>query len=139
MSKYKQIETALEKYTDKIIYISKLEEELEYLEKDAGVSGISYEGVSGGETNNISDIVADTVLSNEEKKHYIKHQIKCLQKEVDILIEALSKLENVERNILARKYILNKTWHQVAELMGIKERQCRNIRVQAIKKMEEWI
>lgn len=135
MDKYAKVEKMLEDYHMTKIYIENAKKNIEFIDEDTGVKGISYDGVSGGETNKVTDIVSDTVLSNEEKKHYYKHQIKCNQREIESIDRAMEGITPLQRQIVTERYMEGKQWYVVAYNANCSESTAKRERRKAINRL----
>ena len=135
MNKYKKVEELLYNYKMLKISIENMKEDIEYLDKEDGLKGISYDGTSTSKTNDTSDIVADVVLSKSEKRHYLEHQIECNQREIDSIDRAMEGLTDIERKIITEKYINSNQWWQVASKVCYSESWCKQLRGKAINKL----
>jgi len=60
---YKETEYLLYSYKMFKISIENMKEEIEYLESEDGMTGISYDGISTSPTHKFSSITENTVLS----------------------------------------------------------------------------
>ncbi|OZV10776.1 hypothetical protein CIW83_18325 [Tissierella sp. P1] len=132
---YKETEYLLYNYKMFEISIENMEQEIEYLEKEDGMTGISYDGISTSPTHKFSSITEDAALSNSEKIQFLQRNIERNRRQLEKIDRAMMGLSEVERIILEQKYIEGKQWWQVAHKAGYSERQCRNIRKDAINKM----
>lgn len=135
MDKYSKVERLLYNYKMLKISIENLEEDIKIIEDDAGVKGINYDGVVISKTNRTSDIVANTVLSNTEKIHYLERIIEHNKRDIESIDKALEGLTEVEKTIVVEKYINSKQWWEVANMVRYNDRWCRKIRTDAINKL----
>ncbi len=135
MNKYKQVEELLKNYTMMQASIENIKDEIEYLKKEDGMTGISYDGISTSPTYRFSSSVEDTALSNSEKIHYLELQIEGIQRQIDRLDRAIKGLNETERIIIRGKYIEGLQWWQVAGQVRYSERWCKELRKNAINKL----
>lgn len=135
MNKYKKVEVLLNNYKMLKISIENIEEEIEYLDKECGISGISYDNTGTSPTNKISSIVEDTALSVSEKKHYLKHQIEGIKRKIESVDRAMKGLTDIERAIITEKYIEGKQWYVVAYNNDCSESTAKRYRRNAINKL----
>lgn len=135
MNNYKKVEQLLYNYKMLKISIENIEEEIEYLENDYGVSGINYEETGTSKTNKINSIVEDTALSISEKKYYLQHQIEGIKRKIESVDRAMKGLVDIERAIITEKYIEGKQWYVVAYNNGCSESTAKRYRRSAINKL----
>ncbi len=135
MNKYKQVEELLKNYTMMQASIENIKDEIEYLKKEDGMTGINYDGISTSPTYRFSSSVEDTALSNSEKIHYLELQIEGIQRQIDRLDRAIKGLNETERIIIRGKYIEGLQWWQVAGQVRYSERHCKRIRTEAIERL----
>lgn len=135
MNNYKKVENLLYNYKMLKISIKNIEEEIEYLDKECGVSGINYDNTGTSPTNKVNSIVEDTALSISEKKHYLQHKINEIEMQLNKIERAMEGLTDIERIIIEQKYIEGLQWWQIAGQVKYSERWCRQLRTEAIKKL----
>lgn len=116
------------------INIENMEKEIEYLQDQDGITAVSTEGI-GGNTNAISDVTEKTALHNLDEKSRLEKKMKRARLEVESVDRALNGLNEIERKVVMAKYMNALQWWQVSGIVFIGERQCRNIRKQAIEKI----
>lgn len=132
---YKETEDLLSNYKMIQISIENMQEEIEYLKKEDGMTGISYDGINTSPTHKFNSITEDTALSNSEKIYYLEHSIEKDKRLLERIDRAMKGLSEVERIILDQKYIEGKQWWQVAYEAGYSESHSKSIRRKAIKKL----
>ncbi|MBC8590624.1 hypothetical protein [Wansuia hejianensis] len=135
---YKETEYLLYNYKMLEISVENMKKEIEYLEKEdeaRSISGISYDGFKTGPTFKINSIVEDTLLSISEKISYLEHSIRRMESRMKSINKSMEGLNELEKDILTKKYIEGKQWYVVAYDVKYSERQCRNIRNNAIEKL----
>lgn len=99
------------------------------------VSGIQYDGMPKGK-NHISSQTEQVALNipdyvHKEIKHY-KNEIEALQEvKVEILRE-VSRLKLKHKKVIFGFYFNGMKWEQVAERTNYSDRQCKNIRDEAL-------
>lgn len=135
MDKYKKVENLLSNYNMLKISIDNMKKDIEHLNKECGVNGISFDEVGTSPTNNISSVVENTVLSISEEKEELNIKIEDNKRKIDSVDRALEGLTEVERTILEEKYICSRQWWEVAGIVKYGERHCKRIRTAAINKM----
>lgn len=133
------MEELLKNYKMMKISIKNLEKEIEFIKGDITLDGISYDEVVSSPTNKINSVVEDKVLAKSEKIHFKERCIQKNKKDIDAIDRSLKGLEEVERIVVVEKYINNRQWWQVAMKVKYSERQCRNIRKDAIDKLVKGI
>ena len=127
MDNYQKVENLLYNYKMLEISILNMRQEIEYLNKEDGMSGLSYDGISTSPTNQCKSATEGTALSNMEKIHFLEHSILRATKDIEKVERALEGLEDIERKILIEKYINSKQWWQVASVVCYSEVWCRKL------------
>lgn len=129
----------LEDYRIKEAKIEDLEQEIIFIKDNRDIKGINYDGVSTSPTNEINSIVENAVISSMEKVDYLEHLIKKEMVDINRIVRALEKLDEVERQIVADRYIDGKQWHVVARKSNYSERHCKRLGKQALLKISKEI
>ena len=132
---YKETEYLLYSYKMFKISIENMKEEIEYLESEDGMTGISYDGISTSPTHKFSSITENTVLSTSEKIHYLEHSIRRIESRLEGVDRALEGLTDIERQVIEERYIEGLQWWQVGYKAKYSERHCKRIRTNAIEKI----
>lgn len=132
---YKETEYLLYNYKMFQINIENMESEIEYLRKEEGMTGISYDGVNISPTYKISSMTEDVALSNSEKIHFLEHNIKYYKRQLEKIDRAMEGLTPIERQIIYDKYIEGKQWYMVAYNNNCSESTGKRYRRRAIKKL----
>ena len=136
---YKSVEKLLYNYRIYKANISiKCEEIKELLEND-GMRGISYEGISTSRTNNTSDMTGEVAATNVIDIERLKEEKGALENRLHILDTLIEGLTDTERTVITMKYIEGRQWWEIAYKLKYSERQCRNIRKEAIEKIRTGI
>lgn len=135
MNNYTRVEQLLSNYKMLEISIKNMKQEIDYLEKEDGMSGISYDGISTSKTNECKSSTESTVLSNMEKIHYLEHSILRATRQIESVDRVMDGLNDVERIVIEQRYIDGKQWWQVAYKANYGERHCKRLRSEAIEKM----
>ena len=117
------------------INITNMQKEIEYLEKNDGMKGLAYDGISTSPTNERKSSTENIALSNMEAITYLERMITKSTLEIEAIDRALEGLEEREKIILIEKYVKANPWYKITPLVFTEERQCRNIRKKAIHKM----
>lgn len=112
-----------------------MQEEIEFIQNDYGIQGISYDGIATSPTHKFSSSVENTALSKSEKIHYLECQIENMQRDIDMVDRTLKGLTQLERDVVTEKYINSKQWWQVGSKVRFSESWCKKIRKRAIDKM----
>ena len=121
------------------IHIENTHQEIEFIKGDIGLKGISYDGISTSPTNEIKSSVEQSVLSIQEKVHFLERDIERLVVDIEKIDRALEALEEAERTVVIEKYINAKQWWQVASKVCYSESYARAIRRNAINKLVKGI
>ena len=117
------------------ISIQNMKQEIEYLEKEDGLSGISYDGISTSPTNLCKSATEGIALSNMEKIHFIEHSIERATRQIEKIDRAMEGLEETEQIVIRERYINARQWWKVAGEVKYGERHCKRIRTEAISKL----
>ena len=138
---FKKTERILYNYSMLKAEINNLGLEIEELENEyEGIGAISYEERRGN-TNKISDSVANEIIFRE-KEVYRLHKMK---RSKEILLSkinnALEVLDENERKVVHYRYLNGKrTWMQVGEILSMDSNYCCNtLRVNIINKLSKII
>ena len=121
------------------IHIENTHQEIEFIKGDIGLKGINYDGISTSPTNEIKSSVEQSVLSIQEKVHFLERDIERLVVDIEKIDRALEALEEAERTVVIEKYINAKQWWQVASKVCYSESYARAIRRNAINKLVKGI
>lgn len=135
MNKYSKVEELLRKYKMININIQNMTAEIEFLGKEDGMVGISYDGIRVSETNEFRSATENIAIANMEKIHYLERLIEKAKLEIESIDRALEGLEEREKTVIIERYINSKQWWQVSGVVFLGERQCKRIRSEAIKKI----
>lgn len=135
MDKYAKVERLLSNYKMLKISIENMEQQIRYLKEEDGLKGIGFDNISTSPTNVTSDPTANIALSNTERIHYFEHRIEQNKKDIEAIDNVMEMLEESEKVILTERDINSKPWFRITPLVCYEERQCRNIRTKAIKKL----
>ena len=117
------------------ISITNMEMEIEYLKKNDGMKGLSYDGISTSPTNERKSSTESIALGNMEAVAYLERLIQKAKLEIESIDRSLGVLEEVERIVLTERYISNKQWWKVAAIVCYSERHCKRIRADAVNKL----
>jgi DNA-directed RNA polymerase specialized sigma subunit len=129
--KYKLTEHWLYKLNALKTRIINLEQQYKEQELQAECDGIDYSKDKLCQTfkfNSQTENVAVDLIHTEMMK-------KSLQTRVDMMERSLEMLNSTERKIIELKYFKNEPWFNIAYEVQYCERQCKNIRKNAIKKL----
>lgn len=135
MSKYKKVEELLSNYKMLVISIANMEQEIDHLSKEDGMSGIAYDSISTSPTNKFSSSTEEVALSNSEKIHYLEHSIERIKRQIESIDRSLGGLEEVERQVVTERYIESRQWWQVGSIVKYSESHSKAIRKRAINKL----
>lgn len=135
MNKYKQVEELLKNYTMMQASIENMQDEIEYIKKEDGMTGISYDRVSTSPTYSFSSSVEDTALSKSEKIHYLELQMEGVKRQLERIDRAMKGLTETERIIIEEKYIKGRQWWQVGYKANCSESTGKRHRRNAINKL----
>lgn len=135
MSKYKKVEELLSNYKMLVISIANMEQEIDHLNKEDGMSGIAYDSISTSPTNKFSSSTEDVALSNSEKIHYLEHSIERIKRQIESIDRAMKGLTEIERIIIKERYIEGRQWYVVAYKSDCSESTGKRYRRSAINKL----
>ena len=91
--------------------------------------------------NHISNVVEERAIITpdyvrEDIRRY-KERIESLQRLKSQILQEVSRLKLKEKTVIFDYYIYGMKWEQVAERIHYSDRQCKNIRDEAVKKLAE--
>lgn len=138
---FKKTERILYNYSMLKAEINNLELEIEEIENDyAGIGAISYEERSGN-TNKISDSVANEIILKEKQSYKLKKTKRSKEILLNKINNAIDALEENEKRIVHYRYLKGKrTWMQVGEILSMDSNYCCNtLRVNTINKLSKMI
>jgi hypothetical protein len=103
------------------------------------LGAMNYDGLPKG-INNVSHITENTALNipdfvHEDIKYYEAKIDELFQLKTEILKE-VSKLEYRHKTIIFDFYLNKMKWEQVSSRNNYSERQCKNIRNEALEKLD---
>ncbi len=104
--------------------INDLQKELNDLEINDGVRGISYSG-DGIKTNKISKIVEDTALENIFSKKKINEDISEVNRKLSRLDDAMESLIDIQKQVVVMRYVDGLAWTNLADELRYSERDLR--------------
>lgn len=113
-----------------------IETELDFLETDLSVGGISYDTIGGG-SGKISDMTANEAIQYGEKRTILENEKKQCEQICNLIDLSLKGLTAQERKVIKMYYFQEKKWEDVAGVLGCTIRTCINNRDSAIKKIEQ--
>ncbi len=133
MSKKSKAEKELRELYFNQAYLESLEQELEVLNDEYGLQGVSYDGV--GSSTDISDATGDTATRLADKKVLLMLKITKQENKVKHIVEVLKLLTDREHKIVMMYYIEYKPWWKIANEIGYSIRQTQRIKDDAIAKV----
>ena len=138
---FKKTERILYNYSMLKAEINNLELEIEELENEyEGIGAISYEERSGN-TNKISDSVANEIIFREKEIYRLNKMKRSKEILLSKINNALEVLDENERKVVHYRYLNGKrTWMQVGEILSMHSNYCCNtLRVNTINKLSKMI
>lgn len=132
---YKMAENCLKSYNMILIYIGGLEKDLEQIQENDGVLGISYEKEKIGETCKINKLVENVATKNVTAEDLLKKKISAYKYKLNKINKALACLTKDERDILTLFYIQNRSWFEITMELYKSESTCKRNRRNAINKL----
>ena len=138
---FKKTERILYNYSMLKAEINNLGLEIEELENEyEGIGAISYEERSGN-TNKISDSVANEIIFREKEIYRLNKMKRSKEILLSKINNALEVLDENERKVIHYRYLNGKrTWMQVGEILSMDSNYCCNtLRVNTINKLSKMI
>lgn len=138
---FKKTERMLYNYSMLKAEINNLGLEIEELENEyEGIGAISYEERSGN-TNKISDSVANEIIFREKEIYRLNKMKRSKEILLSKINNALEVLDENERKVVHYRYLNGKrTWMQVGEILSMDSNYCCNtLRVNTINKLSKMI
>ena len=138
---FKKTERILYNYSMLKAEINNLGLEIEELENEyEGIGAISYEERSGN-TNKISDSVANEIIFREKEIYRLNKMKRSKEILLSKINNALEVLDENERKVIHYRYLNGKrTWMQVGEILSMDSNYCCNtLRVNTINKLSKLI
>lgn len=138
---FKKTERILYNYSMLKAEINNLGLEIEELENEyEGIGAISYEERSGN-TNKISDSVANEIIFREKEIYRLNKMKRSKEILLSKINNALEVLDENERKVVHYRYLNGKrTWMQVGEILSMDSNYCCNtLRVNTINKLSKMI
>lgn len=102
------------------------------LRSRADAKVIATDTISGGKTNKVHSTVEDLILNLED----IVERKNNLEAKIQLVESAMELLTNAERKIIELRYFNRFSWWLVGAEVGYTDRHCKNIRVEAIRRLE---
>jgi RinA family phage transcriptional activator len=105
------------------------------LRQETEISAVATSDISGGKTNKVHSNVEDIVLNLEEIT-----ERKCqIEAKIRLVESALELLDARQRRIIEMRYFDRFSWWLIEATMSLSDRQCRNIRTEAVHIVKEGI
>jgi DNA-directed RNA polymerase sigma subunit (sigma70/sigma32) len=120
----------LNSYKQTVIAAKLIEEEIQEIESHKVNPSYSLERISGG--NKKSDLSDYVVLIERKTEELYQARYRRIKTYSDILSKIEEMEDETEKNLLRLKYIHNKTWEEVGEMIGYSYRQVHNIHNKAL-------
>lgn len=115
-------------------YLESLENEIEILNYEYGLKGISYDGIGGG-PGEPSDATGGSAARLVDARVAINRRIARYRNKINHIQEVLKLLTERERKTIMMYYIEYKPWWYIAQEIGYSPRQAQRIKEDAIKKV----
>ncbi len=141
---FKKTEKVLYDYKNLDIKIQNIDLQINTLENDISVSGVSYEERSSP-TNAFSSVVENNVIKREEftfeqinKLEILKNKTINLKKSID---NALNTLNHEERELVELRYFSKnkKTWVEIGMLLSIDKDYCSKLKNRIINQLSNYL
>lgn len=106
-----------------------------------GVQAVQYDGMPHGK-NNISRPTEQIAMNIPD---YVRKEIRQYEREITVLqrvkveiLKEVSRLHLRHKKIVFGFYFNGMKWEEVAERTNYSDRQCKNIRDEALEKLSAW-
>lgn len=116
------------------VNIVNAKEQLEFIENNISVKGLSYDGQPSGSNMGGSGVENDALFRIEQKDK-LKERIAKNELLVNAIDRTLGELLEYEEKVLRYKYIDKLNWYEVAQELKISIRHCKRIEGDAMEKM----
>ncbi|NLI90181.1 MAG: hypothetical protein GX366_07225 [Epulopiscium sp.] len=131
----KETKKILYRYNHLLAQLDLLEQELEYIESNDGMTGIRYCPTPPSQTNAISSKVEDVGISNAMNREVLTSNIRSLERDITRIDRTLETLNYNEREIIKHRYMGRKPWDYVADIVGYSEKHCQRMGGNAVRKI----
>lgn len=132
---YKSIEKILKNYNMLKLNIEIADKQLQRLEEDDGLKGVSYDKEQLSKTYKFISATEDTAIEKIIKKDKIEKDKDKSQEWISIMDRLINELDDVEKEILKMYYMEGMQWWQIAHKVKYSERWCKELRTKAIRKL----
>ena len=137
MDKYKYIIGKLKKHEQNKIYLEKLEKDLELLEEERELRGVSYDDT--GRSGAISDTTGQTATRIADKERMLKFEIKKVKNDIDHIDKILNSLLDEERAAVVGIHIHELEYWEVARDMKLSPTTVKRRRREGFEKIKAGI
>lgn len=114
-------------------YLCSLEEELNLLDYQYGLRGISYDGAGG--SSGTSDTTGNQATVLADERIALHHKINRYNSKIAHIEQVLNLLTSREYTVVNMYYIKYKPWWRIAQEIGYSKRQAQRIKDDAIEKI----
>ncbi len=114
---YTIIKNKLQKLDQTKLYLEKLQKDLELLQEERQLKGISYDDIGGSRGNGVSDRTGETAVRIADKETELRLEIKKVLNEVNHIEKLLNSLHEDEREVIIGIYMQGQQYWVVAQKM----------------------
>lgn len=134
MDKRAKVEKELRELYFNRAYLESLEQDMDVLNYEYGLRGISYDGIGGG-SGEPSDATGDQAARLVDERVAINMRITKYKNKIQHITDVLNLLTAREYKIIMMYYIEYKPWWKIAQEIGYSIRQAQRIKDDAIEKV----
>ena len=117
-------------------HISFLENTLDEIDLNDGVTAIKYDQEFTSRTNKIIRLVEDTAIRNVEYADVLKRQIRLYSHKLNTIESCLALLKPVQKEILELRYFKDKDWNSICDQLLYSRAACYKHHEQAIGQLD---
>ncbi len=129
------IKDRLHSYNSAKTQVKILKRRIEALENESNIKAIDYSRERTGKTNKVYDPTEDAAIHNIELMKKLEQQIVLLELEIQEIDIAFNVLDDIEKEVLTKRYFERQPWLKIALDMNYSESYCRKIEGKALNKL----
>lgn len=130
-----ELRIRLKDYRNTLAQRNELLHKLEEVQSNIGIKAISHDSI-GGSTNSISRVVENQAIKITTLEEQLKKVIDIKEIEINRILNALSILDDKEKEIIELKHFKNHNWDTVAYFSARSIKTCKKIERQALVKID---
>lgn len=131
MDRYRQVESMLYEYNQRVAKVKMLEIELEQIDEMISLGSPILDDLPHG--TDITDPTAKTALKLQENKEELLKKKGSCERFIKRLDKAIGLLPRTEFLVIKRRYILDQSWQDISIFMGFSQGHCKRIRRKGIE------